>query len=247
MNKMEINSSDGKLNHSVSVILPSYNERDNIEEAIERISRSLGQGLLEIIVVDDDSPDQTWKVVEGMHHPQVRLIRRTKEKGLSSALADGINYSKGNIVVWLDCDLGLSPEDIPNLVNQLGTYDVAIASRYVKGGKDPRPPLRVFLSIMINLFSALVLGFRVRDYTSGFCAAKKEVLKTISFSRQGFGEYFIEFAYKCQKNKLKIVEVPCIYRVRPGGVSKSDGNMITLLKLGWDYGLKVLRLRFGSQ
>lgn len=244
---MDVTFNNNKMEPSVSVILPSYNERDSIEEAIERISKSLGNSLLEIIVVDDNSPDQTWNVVKELHHQKVKLIRRTEEKGLSSALADGINYSKGDFVVWLDCDLGLSPEDIPNLINQLNSYDVAIASRYVKGGKDMRPPLRVFLSIMINLFASLMLGFGVRDYTSGFCAAKKEVFKTISFSRQGFGEYFIEFAYKCQKNNLKIAEVPCVYRVRQGGVSKSDGNLGTLLKLGWDYGLKIIRLRFGSQ
>jgi len=231
---------------TVSVVLPSYNERDNIEEAIDRISQSLGDRLLEIIIVDDNSPDETWKLVEDLHNPKIRLIRRMNEKGLASALADGIKSSKGEIIVWLDCDLGLSPEEIPGLIEKLDHYDVAIASRYIKGGKDPRPPLRVFLSIMINLFSAAVLGFGIRDYTSGFCATKREVFDKVSFSRQGFGEYFIEFAYKCQKNKFKIVEVPCVYKVRTGGVSKSDGSIWTLLKLGKDYGLKITSLRFKS-
>ena len=229
---------------SVSVVLPSYNERDNVEEAIRRISESLGYQLLEIIVVDDDSPDKTWKLVEDLNLPYVKVIRRINEKGLSSALADGIKSSKGEIIVWLDCDLGLSPEEIPILVSKLETYDVAIASRYVKGGKDPRPKLRVFLSILINLFSASMLGFGVRDYTSGFCATKREVFDKVSFSRQGFGEYFIEFVYKCQKNNFKIVEVPCIYRVRMGGVSKSDGSIWTLLKLGKDYCSRIISLRF---
>ncbi len=229
----------------VSVILPSYNEKDNITEAIERISKSVGDQLLEIIVVDDDSPDLTWKLVKDLQNPKVKLIHRTEEKGLASALFDGIKSSRGNVVVWMDCDLGLPPEEIPGLVKNLNSYDVAIGSRYVKGGKDPRPKFRVLLSLMINGFTMALLGPGVRDYTSGFTAVKKEVFDTVYFSRKGFGEYFIEFAYKAKKQGFKIIEVPCVYQIRTGGVSKSDGDLRTLFKLGKDYGLKVLKLRFG--
>ncbi len=229
----------------VSIVLPSYNERENIAEAIERMSKVMGQRLKEIIIVDDNSPDGTWKLVEELNHPKVRLIRRMNEKGLASALADGIDAAQGSIVVWLDCDLGLSPEEIPHLVRQLDVHDIAIASRYVKGGKDPRPFFRVFLSWMINGFSIFFLGPGIRDYTSGFAAVRKSVFDKVHFSRRGFGEYFIEFAYKAKKKGFKIVEIPCAYNIRPGGISKSDGDLGTLLKLGKDYGFKVLNLRFG--
>ncbi len=228
----------------VSVVLPSYNERDNVPEAIERISKALGSQLFEIIIVDDNSPDLTWKVVEELNHPKVKLIRRINEKGLASALDDGIRAAQGDVIVWLDADLGLPPEEIPGLVSKLDKYDVAIGSRYIKGGKDPRPFFRVFLSLMINGFAMLFLGSNVRDYTSGFAAVKKEVFDKVYFSRHGFGEYFVEFAYKAKKNKFKIVEVPCVYSIRTGGVSKSDGDLGTLFRLGRDYGLKVLGLRF---
>ncbi len=231
----------------VSVVLPSYNERENIVEAIDRISKAVGQRLKEIIIVDDNSPDGTWKLVEELKHPKVRLIRRVDERGLASALADGIHAAQGKVVVWLDCDLGLSPEEIPALISRLGDYDVAIASRYVKGGRDPRPFMRVFLSWMINGFSVLFLGWGVRDYTSGFAAVRKEVFDKVSFSKQGFGEYFIEFAYKAMKNGFRIIEVPCAYNIRTGGVSKSDGDFKTLFRLGKDYGLKVLNVRFGRE
>ncbi len=231
----------------VSVVLPSYNERENVIAVVDKISKAVGSRLLEIIIVDDNSPDETWKVVEEYGHPKVRLIRRMDEKGLASALDDGIRAAKGNIVVWMDCDLGLSPEEIPGLVSNLDTYDVAIASRYVKGGKDPRPFFRVGLSVVLNAYCILFLGWGVRDYTSGFAAVKRQVFDTVSFSRRGFGEYFIDFAYKAKKNKFKIIEVPCIYNVRPGGVSKSDGDIKTLLRLGKDYGIRVLKLRFGVQ
>src|SRR3989338_7397141 len=179
-----------KAKSDVSVVLPSYNERENIIEAIDRISAAVGSRLKEIIIVDDNSPDETWK---------------------------------------------------------LDDHDVVIASRYVKGGKDPRPFFRVGLSVILNTYCILFLGWGVRDYTSGFAAVKKEVFDAVSFSRRGFGEYFIEFAYRAKKNKFKIVEVPCAYSIRSGGVSKSDGDIKTLLRLGKDYGVRVLKLRFGVQ
>ena len=230
----------------VSVILPSYNEKDNIVEAINRISNAVCEQLLEIIIVDDNSPDLTWKLVEELNNPKVKLIRRINEKGLASALDDGIRAAQGDVIVWLDCDLGLSPEEIPGLVSQLDKYDIAIGSRYVKGGKDPRPAFRVFVSILINLYAMTFLGFGVRDYTSGFAAVRSEVFDKVYFSRKGFGEYFIDFAYKARKAGFKIIEMPCVYNIRTEGVSKSDGDLGTLFKLGKDYGLRVLKLRFGS-
>jgi dolichol-phosphate mannosyltransferase len=145
----------------------------------------------------------------------------------------------------MDCDLGLSPEEIPGLVKRLKRNQVAIGSRYVKGGKDPRPMYRVLVSWLINGFAIMVLGSGgVRDYTSGFAAIRKKAMDQINFSRNGFGEYFIEFAYKCRKNNFRIKEVPCVYTIRSKGISKSDGEFQTLLKLGWDYGIKILGLRF---
>ena len=228
----------------VSIVMPSYNEKDNITESIQRISKSLGKDLFEIIIVDDNSPDGTWKIVHDMKNPKIRLIRRMKERGLASALATGVEAARGNAVVWLDCDLGIPPEDIPRLVEKLEKYDVAVGSRYVKGGRETRPWWRAQLSLAINLFASLILGFQVRDYTSGFAAARKEVIDKIKLSREGFGQYFIEFMHKCIKNNFRIIEVGYVYGKRKGGISKSDGNILTLFKYGIQYGLKVIKLRF---
>lgn len=227
----------------VSVVLPSYNEKDNIEEAITRISKALGRDLHEIIVVDDNSPDKTWKIVEDLKNKKVKLIRRINEKGLASALADGVKAAKGNIVVWMDCDLGLPPEDIPRLVAKLKNNDVAIGSRYVYGGKDLRPWFRAFLSTVLNFYCAFILGFTVKDYTSGFIAVRKEVTEKIPLSRVGFGEYFVEFAYRAVREGYRVKEVGYIYKDRLRGVSKSSGDWKTLLGYGWQYGTKVLSLR----
>ena len=185
----------GESRFRVSIVLPTYNEKDNVPIIVERLSKCLGNSLWEFVIVDDDSPDLTWKVAQDLKNPKIKVIRRVNEKGLASALWRGITESTGNVVVWMDCDLGLPPEDVPNLVEQLDKYDVSIGSRYVKGGGDPRGPFRSSLSIILNLFAGTLLGFGVRDYTSGFAAVRKEVFNKVKFSPEGFGEYFIEFAY----------------------------------------------------
>src|SRR3989344_7275391 len=184
------------IEDDVSVVLPSYNERENIIEAIERISKSLGSRLKEIVIVDDNSPDGTWKLVEEYGHPKVRLIRRMDEKGLASALARGVEEAQGGAIVWMDCDLGLPPEDIPKLLEPLKEHDVVIGSRYALGGKDNRTKMRAWMSTLFNVYAQLILGFYAQDYTSGFIAVKKEVTTAVPLSTEGFGEYFADFVYR---------------------------------------------------
>ena len=228
---------------AVSVVLPSYNELANIKEAIDRILATLGDQLLEIIIVDDDSPDETWKLVEELNHPKVQLIRRVHEKGLASALKTGVESAQGDVIVWLDCDLGIPPEEINNLVNQLDEYDVAIGSRFVSGGSDSRARWTTLFSHGFNIFARLLLGSQIRDYTSGFIAVKKEVLTRTTINPVGFGQYFIEFAYRCYKNGYRIIEIGYAYGDRKGGVSKSTDSVVTFFILGVSYIRKVLELK----
>ncbi|HLC74627.1 MAG TPA: polyprenol monophosphomannose synthase [Candidatus Nanoarchaeia archaeon] len=229
----------------VSVVLPSYNEKGNIAEAIARVEKSLGDRLLEIIVVDDNSPDLTWQVVQDLNNKKVRLIRRINEKGLASALSRGVTEAKGSVVVWMDCDLGLPPEDVPRLVAAIEQgADVAIGSRYVAGGADKRAWLRGFLSTIMNYFAMAVLSTKVHDYTSGFAAAKKTVMDDIGINPHGFGEYFVEFAYRCIKKGYNVTEVGYHYSYRKSGVSQTDKVNGRLLKYGIQYGLNIIKLRF---
>jgi len=227
----------------ISVVLPSYNERESIVGAITRVGETLGDRLLELIVVDDDSPDHTWKLVTDLEHPKVRVIRRQGEKGLASALALGVKESTGDIVAWLDCDLGVPPEVLKCLIEKLETNDVAIASRFVVGGQDQRAIWIVFCSYLINRFAQLVLGSRIKDYTSGVIALRRDVLDKVSINPLGFGEYFIEFVHSCVGEGFSIVEVGYLYKDRPAGRSKSTGSILTFLRLGVQYGLKVLSIR----
>ena len=230
----------------ISVVVPSYNEKDNVAEMIQRVEKALGEQLLEIIIVDDNSPDETWKIVEELHDPKVRLIRRMNEKGLASAYLDGLKEVRGEVVAWLDCDLGLPPEDLPRLVGKLGEYDVVIGSRYVEGGKDLRPWNRKLASIALNTMGKVFLSSTVTDYTSGFVAVKREVLNKVSWDRAGFGEYFIEFAYKAIKAGYKVGEVGYEFKDRVRGDSKSTESVGRFFKLGWQYGTKILKLRFAQ-
>lgn len=228
---------------SISVVLPSYNERDNIVEAIERIEKTLGGSLLEVVIVDDDSPDRTWELVEQLRHPKVRLMRRIDRKGLASALSDGTQAARGEYVVWLDCDLGIPPEDIMRLVEELPYYEVAIGSRYMPGGMDTRPKFRAFLSWIFNMYARVILGFGFRDWTSGFAAARKSALKKVPLSPDGFGEYFIEWIFSCRRARLSITEVAYRYGLRKAGLSKTDAHLRIFLRLGFNYAMRVLLVR----
>lgn len=231
---------------SISVVMPSYNERENIPEALHRIKDALGESLHEIIIVDDNSPDRTWELVQQMHDnkdKRFKVIRRTDKRGLASALADGTNAAEGDIIVWLDCDLGIPPEDITKLVEQLPEYDVAIGSRYVPGGMDTRSKFRGFLSHVFNWYTRLILGRHFWDWTSGFAAATKETMRKHPLSEDGFGEYFIEWVYVCTLNNVKMVEVPYRYGLRKAGESKTDSDIRVFLKLAFNYAKRVLQIR----
>lgn len=230
----------------ISVVMPSYNERENIVEAIERTTRCLGQSLLEIIVVDDNSPDGTWALVEELKHPRCSLIRRMDKRGLASALADGTSRAAGDVIVWLDCDLGIAPEYIPKLVEQLKDHDAAVGSRYASGGSDERVTARALASYMINAFAGVVFGSGLRDYTSGFAAAHKNLLRQVPLSAEGCGDYFIEWYCHALRRGFTVAEVGYPYRLRKGGTSKMDGDVFTCLRLGVGYVARICRIGWAT-
>ena len=126
----------------VSIVLPTYNERENIEAATTAIFKSL-PGPVEVIVVDDNSPDLTWQVAGEIGDQRIKVIRRTNARGLASAINRGIIESRGELVGWMDADMCHPPSLLPVMLARLAESDVVIASRYVAGGKDARSPSRV--------------------------------------------------------------------------------------------------------
>ncbi len=228
---------------NVTIILPTYNEKDNIEDLIKAIQRSLGSSV-EIIVVDDDSPDKTWQVVGKLTNENVRLLRRLDQRCLTTAIADGISLSKGEIVGWMDCDFSMPPEKLPALVESLNEYDIAIGSRYVEGGKDDRSTLLgIISSKIINYCTKHILDPSITDYTTGFVVAKKKVFKEIDL-RGDYGEYCIDFLYRALKKGFKVKEIPYKCIPRKLGESKTAPDLITFFKRGTKYIKTVIRLRF---
>jgi dolichol-phosphate mannosyltransferase len=232
---------------SLTVILPTYNERDNIPILIAGILASV-RTPVQVLVVDDNSPDGTWQVVQEIaaQEPRVRLLHRTTERGLTSAIWAGIQAADTGAVSWMDCDLAMPPETIPLLLDRLNAgADIAIGSRYVRGGKDVGHSFmaRAF-SVTINTFASLLLGWRVRDYTSGFVAARRPVFDKIHLQGD-YGEYCIDLLGRAQRLGLRVQEVPYICGSRLHGESKTGADIGDYLRKGWKYVLTVLKLAIG--
>ena len=213
-----------KQNHTVSddpcvsIVLATYNERENILDTIEAIFEHVKE-TVEIIVVDDDSPDETWKIASELNDPRVKVIRRVSTRGLASAFNRGIIESRGEIVGWMDADMCMPPAMLPGMIERLNDHDIVIGSRYVEGADDDRAQLRVMSSVLINRLAGLVLGYGIKDYDSGFVMLRRTVFDKVSIIPTGYGAYFIEFLYTCRKKGLTVYEMPYVFRDRAKGVS----------------------------
>lgn len=226
----------------VCTVLPTYNERDNIGPLIEGVlAHAITPHL--VLVVDDNSPDGTWQVVEAIAArlntgptPRVALLRRIDEKGLTSAIQAGIDTAihtyGAAIVTWMDCDLSMPPADVPRLVQAvLDGADVAVGSRWIPGGADVAHGwMARTLSRVINTYAMLVVGSQVRDYTSGFIAGRAHVFAAIRL-RGDYGEYCIDLLGRSLRAGYRIVEVPYHCVPRHTGESKTGINL-------WDYLVK---------
>jgi dolichol-phosphate mannosyltransferase len=198
---------------------------------------------VEIIVVDDDSPDETWRIAAALDDPHVKVIRRVATRGLASAFNRGIIESRGDIVGWMDADMGMPPSLLPAMIEKLNEYDIVIGSRYAPGGVDDRARIRVFSSWLINRFAGLVLGYGIRDYDSGFIVVRRSVFNSVSIIPTGYGAYFIEFLFTCRRKGLTVYEMPYHFKDRAKGVSKSFPNLLAFATTGMQYVMRILAAR----
>lgn len=240
----------------VSVVLPTYNERDNICDLIDAIRQELEPlgWRFEILVVDDNSPDGTAEVVrtrfaavEGCapsvaSKPQlVRLCVRTSDKGLAKAIRHGLEIARGQTLVVMDTDFNHDPAMIPQMVDLLRYYDLVIGSRFVmRGGMEDM--LRYRLSLFYNVFIRALLHTQIQDNLSGFFAVRRDRLLQLQplFPRifHGYGDYFIRLLLTAWRSNWKILEVPVFYILRRHGASKTG-----FWRIFRDYTAAVLRLR----
>lgn len=237
----------------VSVILPTYNESENIVDLVKEINKQI-KHKKEIIVVDDNSPDGTSNIVKKFKNKNqkinLKLETRYKNKGLANSIKRGIEISKGDIVVWMDCDFSMPPKIIPKLLQKIEIdADIVVGSRFAKGGGFKRDnskgqkdsPIAIILSRAMNIFIQLVLGGGFRDYTSGFIAIKKTVFRKVTL-RGDYGEYFIDLIYKSKSFGFKILEIPYICIPREKGESKTGQNLNQFLRRGLKYIFLTIQL-----
>lgn len=226
----------------VSIVLATYNERENIVDTIQSIFEHV-KDPVEVIVVDDDSADQTWQLVESLGDPRVVVIRRVDTRGLASAFNRGIIESRGEIVGWMDADMCMPPSMLPAMVDKLNDHDIVVGSRYAPGGKDDRAALRVISSRLINGLAGLVLGYGIKDYDSGFVVLRRTVFNKVSIIPTGYGAYFMEFLYTCRKKGLTVYEMPYVFRDRAKGISKSAPSIFKFFKTGMQYVIRIFTAR----
>jgi dolichol-phosphate mannosyltransferase len=226
----------------VSVLLPTYNERGNIGPLVEQILAALQKTNLdglEIVVIDDNSPDGTAEAVQKQFgtDPRVRLLVRKDAKGLATAVHHGIEHSQGDVVVMMDTDFNHRPSDVPRLLESLDKHDMVIGSRFTKGGRMQYSWIRHNLSYFFNVWVRFMLSLETTDNISGFIAVKRSVLKALPLASifSGFGEYHILFIYLAKKKGFRFCEVPVIYDDRVYGQSKFRAfeNLWNYSKLVW--------------
>jgi dolichol-phosphate mannosyltransferase len=204
----------------ISIIVPTYNERENIRKLTSGIAKACKAYDYEIIIIDDNSPDGTGSVAEELAKkmPKLRVLHRKKKFGLSSAVIEGFKTAKGSVIGVMDADLSQPPENIPSLLKPIlsGKAELSIGSRYIKGGSVEVWPLHRRL---ISLFATILAKpmTKVKDPMSGFFFMKKEILKGIHFKSEGYKiglEIIVKGSYK------HVAEVPYTFKNRFYGKSK---------------------------
>ena len=220
----------------VLIIIPTYNEIENIENII--ISTINLYPTINILIVDDNSPDLTSKKVEDLKpkfKDQLFLLKRLKKEGLGTAYVAGFKWAlknKFNYVFEMDADFSHNPKDIKRILEPVleNNYDVSIGSRYIKGINVVNWPLsRIILSYTASLYVRLITRMNIKDSTSGYICYKKSVLESIDLDNIKFTGYAfqIEMKYKSYLKNFKIIEVPIIFSDRLFGVSKLNGSIIS--------------------
>ena len=225
----------------VSIILSTYNEAQVIKDTIESIFKILPN--VEIVVVDDSSTDGTFEIISKINNSNLKVYSR-KSRGLASAFLLGLVNTSGEIVGWLDSNMGVLANRLPEMIDNLNQNDLVILSRYVEGGVDQRSKLRVLSSQLINFFSRTILSSKIKDYTSSIFLMKREVLESAIPISYGHGEFFIEFLYKLLVKGVKIIELPYTHPPDIEGLSKTASSLFRFFSLGLDYLKRILITRF---
>jgi dolichol-phosphate mannosyltransferase len=223
---------DAAPQQRVLVIIPTYNERENIELIADRVLAAVPKA--DLLVVDDGSPDGTGKLAEAMAeaNPRVNVLHRSGKAGLGAAYIAGFDWGLDagyDVLVEMDADGSHAPEQLPRLLAALATADVVLGSRWVPGGAVVDwPRRRELLSRGASLYSRMALGIDVRDATGGYRAYRREVLEGIDYAAVASEGYCfqIDLAWRALRGGYRLVEVPITFADRQRGESKMSGSIV---------------------
>jgi len=221
-------------NPQVSIILPTYNESQNIVSILKSIRESIPKGIFtETIVVDDNSPDGTGKIVEDyissikkIAENTIDVIHRKAKNGLASAILKGIQNAKGETIVVMDSDFSHPPQIIPKMIEAFKQYqcDLVVASRYITGGNiQGWTTKRKLMSKIATVIAKKGLGIKIKDPMSGFFAFKKNIIKELNFDALGY-KFLLEILVKTKGINVK--EIPYCFENRKFGSSKVDSSTV---------------------
>ncbi len=230
------------------IILPTYNEKDNIADIVSAIV-GLGIKDLGITIVDDNSPDGTGRIADTLarRYHSVSVIHRAKKEGLGKAYMAGFKavLADENVryIFEMDADFSHQPKFIPDFLEKIKTADIVLGSRYIdRGGVENWGLVRRFISWLANYIIRVILHLPYRDLTGGFKCFRREALQKIDFDgveSRGYN-FQIELTYKAHQRGLRIEEIPIVFVERRAGTSKF--NFIIMLESFW----KVIKLRLGK-
>lgn len=206
------------------VSIPTYNEKDNIAELIKKLLKH----NVDILVVDDNSPDGTWKIVEDIVKTEknVKLLKRTDKRGRGTAGIAGFKYALEHgyeYIIEMDADFSHEPDEIPRFIEAIKSCDVVLGSRLMKGGKQiGRSLYRKAITFLANFYIRLILGLKIKDCNSGYRCFRRKVLSAINLDTiTSTGPDIIqEILYKAYLKGFKIKEIPIVFTERKLGSSK---------------------------
>jgi dolichol-phosphate mannosyltransferase len=244
---MEPSIKKAPLDHNIMVMIPTYNEHENVEGLIHQILELPIN--VQIMIVDDNSPDGTGELAEllASQDSRVHIVHRYDERGRASAGLAGFRAALRcepiDLIIEMDADFSHDPRDIPRLVEQSDKFDVVIGSRYVPHGQSLNCSLRnVLFSKIINRVDRALFHIPVRDASGGFKCYRRHVLETINLDDYLAREYAVglETLVKCRTHGFSMVEIPIVFRNRVLGHSKADIHVLI------EYPLTLLRLKLKS-